>query len=230
MVTNNFSTPSSKELFDDGGAVSLGGFFILDDSRFLERKKNGKLQLTPYAKDIFECFRIEINSESHYGRPLPESEFSGSSLEDPTSRTKSKSSNSTRRFKEELFEEIEFNKKYGFTFCDEVCAHMMRRGCNRVVFSKMTGLSDRTYDRIVRHSLNRPNPDTVMSICVGLNLGFEFSLSLFQKAGYCLGGTDTQIAYRKILLTLKDISIHECNEILKEMGLPELNSKYQGKK
>ena len=108
-------------------------------------------------------------------------------------------------------------------FCQEVMAHIERKGISKASFCKKTLLSERTFERIKSNSLSKnPRPETVMKICIGLALGFEYGESLFEKAGYKLEGSDLFLAYKNILLSCKSYSIYECDEILEILGLPVL--------
>jgi len=232
---NNYSSPridnpSYVDLAEDGCFVFLDGFFIIDEIRYIEQGKNGRPRLTPYARDHLDEYRIRLYLET-MGKS---SKFRHQIRKDTdlpqvniVEGRKGKSPTRIKKFKDAILEEWAFNEQRGTTFCDEVTAHIRRKGCNRAAFSRLTGLSEQTYDRIVRHKVEHPCLDTVMMICVGLDLGFAYGEVLFNKAGYRLGGTKAQHAYRKILLSFEGISIHECNEILEEIGLPKLNSKYQ---
>lgn len=123
----------------------------------------------------------------------------------------------------EVEKEMVFLGQQNSSFCEEAYSHILRQGCSKIVFELKTGLSDKTYEKIKAGTLYHPKPKTVMSLCVGLRLPYEYSVSLFEKAGYNLRGSPIQIAYRKILLSRKSLSISECNEILAALNLPPLS-------
>lgn len=117
----------------------------------------------------------------------------------------------------------EFISNNSGSFGQEVMALTRKRGYNKATFCEKTLLSEKTYDRIVRNEIRGlPRPETVMQICVGLNLGIEYGEPLFERAGYKLEGSEILLAYRIILLTCENIDIFECNEILHLLGLPML--------
>ena len=128
--------------------------------------------------------------------------------------------------KAEIEEEFQFMQRQNATFCQEAYAHIRRKGCNKISFQVKTGLSGKTYERIKSGSLKHPKLDTIMLICIGLDLGFDYGQSLFQKAGYTLSGSELQIAYRKILLSCRGLSIYQCNQILSSFGLPVLSKSF----
>lgn len=101
-----------------------------------------------------------------------------------------------------------------------------RRGYNKVTFCAKTLLSEKTYERMKHNAMHSmPRPETVMQICIGLNLGIEYGEPLFEKAGYRLSSSGVLLAYRAILITCKKIDIYECNEVLKLLDLPVLGSR-----
>lgn len=115
------------------------------------------------------------------------------------------------------------------TFVQEVKALTKRRGYNKATFCARTMLSSKTYDRIWSGSLrSMPKPDTIMQICLGLDLGIEYGEPLFEKAGYRLDGSEILLAYRIILLTCEKIDIYECNELLAQLGYPTLARRFLG--
>lgn len=116
-----------------------------------------------------------------------------------------------------------FVNSHNSNFCQEVMAHVERKGINKASFCKKTLLSERTFERIKSNSLSKnPRPETVMKVCIGLDLGLEYGESLFEKAGYKLEGSDLFLAYKNILLSCKSYSIYECDEILELLNLPAL--------
>ena len=108
-------------------------------------------------------------------------------------------------------------------FSQTVMALTKNRGYNKTTFCAKTLLSEKTYNLIKQNSMqSMPRPETVMQICIGLELGVEYGELLFEKAGYRLRGSEVLTAYRTILLVCKKINIIECNKILEQLGLPTL--------
>ena len=113
------------------------------------------------------------------------------------------------------------------SFTEAVIELTKRRGYNKITFRARTMLSSKTYDRIWMNDMrSMPKPETVMQICLGLNLGIEYGEPLFEKAGYKLDSSELLLTYRVILLSCKNIDIYECNEILRNLGLPILGKRF----
>ena len=107
-------------------------------------------------------------------------------------------------------------------------ANIERRKCtNSTVFQEKTLLSGKTFSRIKSGNLHKPTLDTVMAICIGLDLGVIYGDPLLRSAGYVLSGTVSpmHIAYYAMLTTFRGFTIFECNEILAALGVPLIQSK-----
>lgn len=90
-------------------------------------------------------------------------------------------------------------------------------------FCRRTLLSEKTFERIKYDALaDRPKPETVMQVCVGLGLAFPEAEELFNAAGYHLGGCRLHGAYRWLLSAGGSLTIYECNDVLRSLGLPPL--------
>lgn len=105
-------------------------------------------------------------------------------------------------------------------FAQTAWAHIERKKISRKDFCEKTLLSDKTYDRLRDNRLPSPTLQTVMQICVGLELGGVLGEQLLELAGYKLNAQ--QVAYRKILYAFRGHSIYECDEVLTALGMPSI--------
>ena len=69
---------------------------------------------------------------------------------------------------------------------------------------------------------SKPNIQTVVALCVGLQLPLPFSLDLVHKAGHTFAGEPNDIAYLMILSTMTGCSIYDCNALLRNAGVPPI--------
>lgn len=120
---------------------------------------------------------------------------------------------------DELLDECEFARQHSESFSQIAFAHIKRMSFSKAMFEEKTLLSARTFDRIKSNELENPTIETVMAICIGLELGIEQGGPLLEIAGYKLGQSHLHRAYRKILSSFKGRSIYECDEFLEELGL-----------
>ena len=85
-----------------------------------------------------------------------------------------------------------------------------------------TLLSEKTYERIRYGRIaDRPRPETVMQVCVGLGLPLPDAEGLFNAVGYHLGGCALHEAYRA-LLAQGGLTVYGCDAALRSLGLPPL--------
>lgn len=66
---------------------------------------------------------------------------------------------------------------------------------------------------------SKPNIQTVIALCVGLQLPLPFSLDLVHKSGHTFAGEASDIAYLTILSTMTGCSIYDCNALLRSTGV-----------
>lgn len=69
---------------------------------------------------------------------------------------------------------------------------------------------------------SKPNLQTVVALCVGLQLPLPFSLDLVHKAGHTFAGEPSDIAYLTILSSMTGCRIYDCNALLRNTGVPPL--------
>ncbi len=69
---------------------------------------------------------------------------------------------------------------------------------------------------------SKPNIQTVIALCVGLQLPLPLSFDLVHKAGYTFTGEPNDIAYLTVLSTMTGCSIYDCNALLRDARVPPL--------
>ena len=113
-----------------------------------------------------------------------------------------------KKFHEEFVEEGQHLSRTTQTFSQVVYGHIKRKGYNKVVFIEKTLLSGKTYDRIKNNELNNPTLETVVAICIGLELSPTYSEEILRLAGYTLNNTPQQLAYKKLIHSYRGHSIY----------------------
>ncbi len=229
------SDDAFRGFLDSGNYVYVDNHFVLRDPKFLEATGEGGVRLTDYAKDhIDECSlrfdlksssRASLNVDIYLETSLFRSVDSGYQKEPAFNVDKHNQElmEKAEAIGRNVAEELNFVKSQKGSFCQEVMAHVKRRGYNKPTFCEKTLLSERMFERIQTDSLRRNlKPETVMQICIGLDLGIAYGEALFEKAGHKLCGSELHLAYKQILATCQGLSVYECNEILASIGLPLL--------
>lgn len=81
------------------------------------------------------------------------------------------------------------------------------------------------YEKIMKGTAGQPDNSTLMSLCVGMHLSRKAAVVLFRAAGRALSGSREDMAYRYILLHLRERYIEDVNVFLDELGLGLLGAK-----
>lgn len=106
--------------------------------------------------------------------------------------------------------------------------HIERCNCHyKETFRERTLLSDKTFDRIKSGELINPTLDTVMAVCIGLNLGTTFGEPLLKSAGYDIASSTQplHLVYYLLLSVFQGRTIFECNKVLETYSLPLICAK-----
>lgn len=227
-----YTNPEFAKLIDSGNFVYVSGRYVISDSKYIKNSEDGRLDLTDYAKlHLDECSLLfELNKESMVGAGYPAAEGHRKDILKCKIVSKFNSNNHNmemfarseelKRFHDEFVEESKHLSSVNQSFSKAVYGHIQRKGYNKVIFTDKTLLSEKTFDRIKNNQLNQPNLETVMAICIGLELSPTYCEELLKIAGFTLNHSRQQLAYRKILYSFRGHSICECNEVLAALDLP----------
>ena len=104
-------------------------------------------------------------------------------------------------------------------FGDTLVAHMKRKQMTVEQLAERSLISSRQIARYRASHVPKISLSTVVCLCVGLKLHPLFSFDLVEKAGYTLINTTEHTAYKIILTSMTDRSIHECNRCLEQLGI-----------
>lgn len=93
---------------------------------------------------------------------------------------------------------------------------------NYMTFQYKTGLSTNMYYSL----LNRTNrksqtkKSTIVSLCIGYNVGIQVALELMHSQGSCLNPhSDIDCAYTMLLTECRGKSVEECDRILEQLNI-----------
>jgi hypothetical protein len=133
-----------------------------------------------------------------------------------------------KKLHEDLVADVGFAMDNMITFADLAWANMKRSHCiYKETFRERTLLSDKYFDLIKSRRLPKPDLESVMALCVGLNLGVIHGEPLLKIAGYDLASSSEPLyrVYRVLICTYHKHTIYECNEVLLALGLPPLKAR-----
>lgn len=161
----------------------------------------------------------QTKEQDHHTRP---------SIGDSPNREVFERSKELRELQELLAESIALAAEQKGSFSQVAWAQIERCHCDyKETFREKTLLSDKTFDRIKAGRLNSPDLETVMAICIGLNLGILYGDQLLKYAGFDLAASSNKVhvVYRAMLCTYCDRDIFEWNNALSEFGFPLICAK-----
>ena len=104
-------------------------------------------------------------------------------------------------------------------FGDTLIAHMKRKQLTVEQLAERSLISSRQIARYRASHVPKISLSKVVCLCVGLKLHPLFSFDLVAKAGYTLINTTEHTAYKIILTSMTNRSIHECNLCLQQLGI-----------
>ncbi len=105
------------------------------------------------------------------------------------------------------------------TFNEEVTSLMEEKHWNEVIFTEKTGLDGTTFRRITKTSNYNFGMRIVISICIGLQVGFEMTEHLLKLRGLAFSEDRIHRAYA--LMIEKSLNIEECNQFLRVCKFPK---------
>lgn len=100
-------------------------------------------------------------------------------------------------------------------------------GFSRELLEERTGISSNTIKEIETNKKRGYSLETVVALCVGMNLPPDFSFELLRKAGYDIENSSNQLncLYKFILRNLYNKKIEEVNLFLQTNKKPSLTRK-----
>lgn len=235
-----YSNPAFADIIDSGNFIYVDGHYVINDPKYIKRSETGSIDLTDYAKlHVDECclkFDLKVNEASKmdivvyldsvmFRKATPDYNRVPAFNPDNHNMEVFNRSEELKRFHDELVQESQYLSSTTQNFAQAAYGHIKRKGYNKSVFTEKTLLSGKTFDRIKKNELNNPTLETVMAICIGLELSPSYSEELLRLAGFTLSNSPQQLAYKKLLHSYRGHSIYECNEVLEALGLSPLCAK-----
>jgi len=229
------SNAEFRKLIDSGNFTYIDGHYVINDPKYIIRTPFGGLDLTDYAKLHVDecCLRFDLaynklakNDITVYLDTVEFRKATSNFNRVPSFKADDHNlmilnrSKELKKFHEEYIAEGSFLSRPTLNYAQTVWAHIERLGLSRKDFCEKTLLSEKTYDRIRDNDIGKPSLDTVMRICIGLELGGILGEQLLELAGYKLNAAE--IAYKKLLYSYKGHDIYECDEVLCALGLPTI--------
>jgi len=185
----------------------VNGYFVINDGRYVTTDSFGQPALTDYAlANLNECVlqftNVAIVTTKYIGADDPNLLGFIMTRKETTKKAKFKKGQQNEQVlinADEL--KAAFEKKRAFaakntkTFSQRVMEYVEEEGWDAHTFSQYTNLEPNHYYRIKRGEENSPSVETVLNICIGLQLSSGERDELLTLAGHRLQTSDKHLAY-----------------------------------
>ncbi|MBR1592145.1 MAG: hypothetical protein IJ666_03955 [Ruminococcus sp.] len=91
-------------------------------------------------------------------------------------------------------------------------------------FALESEITPKTLSRLLSGETQKPTPQLIMRICMGVKLPFEISMRLMKKSGNELRISKQDLAYTKLLVLSGAYTIEESNVLMRNQGVKELSA------
>jgi len=222
-----------RQIIDSGNFVYIDGHYCINDPKYITHNEYGTLEMTQYAIDnIDECclvFKRTSAPNPEYGAGYySECVLFQSAVAKTIPAYGYRHADQSKPVDDLLAEIKEANE------AAKIIAQLPRDfGSALSWLIKWRKLSNEklaekslVHAKTIQRLRNNPDPDckaeTVIAICIGLQLYPKISLELLGLAGITLKNSEKDILYFHILKTRYKSTIHECNELLTAANYPLL--------
>lgn len=226
-----------REIIDSGLFVHIDGYFVINDSKYIQQFPNGHTTLTDYAwSHISECTlqftyrKVNLKLHGQYHQDIFHRK-SGASYQKLPTFDSDKNISVIQHAEELRQKQVEFEAQYADhlavteTFWQAAFNIMRKRKWNTRIYCEKTGLNEMTYSRAKNNADSLPDFLTVISICAGLDLDIGVTTNLLGLAGHTFSGSRDHQAYSFVITNYRGRSLAEKNEFLDSINVTRLGSK-----
>lgn len=221
-----------------GRFIHAGGLVIINDSKYVHKDEGTEATLTDYALEhVDECClvfdrntRVSTRFDDSFYRIcfLSRDADSKSFVEAKFNPKEGKNEDVVKRAREmtAISEEAkrvsDILSEIPSSFNGTLDYHINRRGYTNEKMEERTGISARMIQDYRKKKDTKPSLQSVLALCIGLNLHPDFSYDLIGKAGYNIfTGREEYIIYRYLINNHHMESIFMWNEKLRDAGIPQ---------
>lgn len=227
-----------NKLLKSGNYIYVDAHFCINDSKYIRKNENNSAELTDYAmQHIDECcliFDIKARKNNRYGvNYYKECVLFRDAISDTIVEAKYSASAHSKitEARAEEFKKIGSEAKQianivrslPASFADTLVAHMDRLNCTEESLAEKSSIAPKTIQRMRNDIRYKSKLETVVAVCIGLQLHPILSMDLVCKSGYSFKLFDeVHIIYQVLLNTKYQSQIYECNEILRSNNFKPL--------
>lgn len=231
----------NQDLADDfkaGRFIHAGGLFVINDPKYVSIIEDTEPALTEYALEhVDECclvFDRTTRVSSHYDDSFYRICFlcrdadSKSFVEAKFNPREGKNEDVQKRAREMATIAAEAKRisdilaEVPSSFCGTLDYHIKRRKYTNEKLEERTGISSRMLQDYRNKKDAKPTLQSVLALCIGLNLHPSFSYDLIAKAGYnIMTASEEFLVYRYLIDNHHMENIFMWNEKLRDAGIPQ---------
>ncbi|WP_428815397.1 hypothetical protein [Lactococcus lactis] len=216
-----------QEKLDTGSYLYVDSHFCLNDSKYLQTNKFGRLELTEYARLHIEecCLIFDLVVQDKKGEFV---------FEDVLYRD----ANQEIRFEAHFINKKNVDEKYLIrnrmielqklamslpgSFSGTVSKLIEWSGLTLAKVEEQSLISERTLYRMRTDENYNVSLELILQLCIGLHLPPEISDILISRSSKRLGNMELHFLYRFLLNCCYTSTIFECNDILEAQGFSRL--------
>lgn len=231
----------NQDLADDfkaGRFIHAGGLFVINDPKYVNIVEDTEPTLTEYALEhVDECClvfdrttRVSTQYDDSFYRIcfLCRDANSKSFVEARFNPKEGKNEDVQKRAREMATIATEAKRvsdilaEVPSSFCGTLDYHIKRRGYTNEKVEERTGISSRMIQDYRNKKDVKPTLQSVLALCIGLNLHPSFSYDLIAKAGYnIMIASEEFLIYRYLIDNHHMENIFMWNEKLQDAGIPQ---------
>jgi transcriptional regulator with XRE-family HTH domain len=226
-----------RELMQSGLFVYIGGHVVINDAKYIEQDDEDRLGLSEYAqRHLPECTLL-FERRMDYAPTLSAMNFALASRAYTQRGVRSQYSSNAqndaavelaRSIRAEYEARLAERRATSKTLWERIDELRTAKGLrNDSHLAEKSHLNNATISRIKNVGVERQSLETMMAVCVGLDLELQTAKELLGLAGLALPNDERGVAYEIILTSFKGQSMDVRNMALEEMGMLPLGSKSQ---
>ena len=238
IIIESLFNPDLAEDFKAGRFIHAGGLFVINDPKYVNIVEDTEPTLTDYALEhVDECclvFDRTTRVSSHYDDSFYRICFlcrdadSKSFVEAKFNPKEGKNEDVQKRAREMAAIAAEAKRvsdilaEVPSSFCGTLDYHVKRRGYTNEKMEERTGISSRMIQDYRSKKDSKPTLQSVLALCIGLNLHPSFSYDLINKAGYnIMIPSEEFLIYRYLIDNHHMENILMWNAKLQDAGIPQ---------
>ena len=238
IIVESLFNPDIAEDFKAGRFIHAGGLFVINDPKYVNIVEDTEPTLTEYALEhVDECclvFDRTTRVSNHYDDSFYRICFlcrdadSKSFVEAKFNPKEGKNEDVQKRAREMAAIAAEAKRvsdvlaEVPSSFCGTLDYHIKRRGYTNEKMEERTGISSRMIQDYRNKKDAKPTLQSVLALCIGLNLHPSFSYDLIAKAGHnIMIASEEFLIYRYLIDNHHMENIFMWNEKLRDAGISQ---------